>query len=537
MTTLIRSGVSESSCNGKNYKGDSLGMRAKLPDARNRFREVCPQGTLTWRGAASQNQTLDELDLLLTGGRLTPVARRVVQDAYERAPKGEGLRAAQQAITMTAEFNTLGSPLPKPGTRKQEKKVATPATRPYKAVVLMFLEGGADTFNLIVPQQCRLYEEYRKARTNHALGPDELLEISTSGQACRKFGIHGSFRFLKALYDDGQAAFVSNIGNLVEPTSRTTLRQGKVGRCVSLFSHGDQINGAQTLKCQDKGTNSRGVGGRMADELASGPHKFLTTSFSMSGSQSWPQGVATRSEIIGDNVEVFYQRARFNDTISSITAQLHGNVYSDQYAQAFRDSIDETERTKRMLDAVKLKTDFTGGGQLVNVAKLIAARGQRNAERDFFFLRIRGWDMHTNLKTGLSESFQKVDEALSGFVAEMKAQGLWDSVVFATESEFGRTLDSNGLGTDHAWAGNQFIAGGSVKGGRIFNRFPSSLLPGGEQDIGRGRLIPQYPWENMLVPIAEWMGLDDFRQVANAFPNIGNFNSTHILAKTDLFTS
>mmetsp|Transcript_40718 Transcript_40718/g.94405 ORF Transcript_40718/g.94405 Transcript_40718/m.94405 type:complete len:119 (+) Transcript_40718:1013-1369(+) len=116
----------------------------------------------------------------------------------------------------------------------------------------------------------------------------------------------------------------------------------------------------------------------------------------------------------------------------------------------------------------------------------------------------------------------------------MKAQNIWDSVLLATESEFARTLDSNGGGSDHAWAGNHFVVGGGLKGGRVFNKFPASFKAGNERDLGRGRLIPEYPWESMMVPIAEWMGLEP-EQRASAFPNIDFFNSTHLIAKSDLF--
>merc|ERR1712113_720534 len=125
--------------------------------------------------------------------------------------------------------------------------------------------------------------------------------------------------------------------------------------------------------------------------------------------------------------------------------------------------------------------------------------------------------------------------ALRQFVGELEAQSIFDSIVLATQSEFGRTLSSNGKGTDHGWAGNHFVLGGSVKGGRVFNDFPVSLLEGNDQDIGKGRMVPKYPWENVIVPVAEWMGLDSSQESA-VFPNIANFNrSEHIISTHVLF--
>merc|ERR1712048_812853 len=152
----------------------------------------------------------------------------------------------------------------------------------------------------------------------------------------------------------------------------------------------------------------------------------------------------------------------------------------------------------------------------------IQAREVRKAERDFFFVDIGGWDMHSDMKNQLRGRFAEIDEALREFVAELKAQGVWESVVFVTESEFARTLDSNGGGSDHGWAGNQLIMGGGLNGGRVFNKFPASLAVGNDHDLGRGVLIPDYPWESMMVPIAEWMGLEE-DQLTQAFPKLQNF--------------
>merc|ERR1712196_182548 len=123
-----------------------------------------------------------------------------------------------------------------------------------------------------------------------------------------------------------------------------------------------------------------------------------------------------------------------------------------------------------------------------------------------------------------------------GFVDELQKQEVFDSVVLATESDFGRTLTSNGGGSDHGWAGQHIILGGGIRGGKIFNQYPTSLVEGNDQDAGRGRLIPKYPWESMMVPIAEWMGLET-SQHSSVFPNLANFNSSHIIGRSSLFSS
>jgi len=392
---------------------------------------------------------------------------------------------------------------------------------------------------MLVPQDCGLYQEYVQVRTDLALQPNQLIKIQTEGQSCQNFGIHSQFRFLKELYDKEQAAFVSNVGNLVEPVPDRFALRGK-RRCVGQFSHSNQQNGAQTLKCQDMGTMAKGAGGRVADALAVGSEQYHVTTFCIACNAIWPNGFDTERHIVGETkTGGFHKYEQHRMTIGNITAQRHGNAYAEAYARAFLEAIQTTESQGRYFGDADLATDYpmnTGlSRQLSQVARLIRARDGRGAERDLFFVTYGGWDMHSNLASGLNRRFREIDDALRAFVAEMEAQQIWDSVVLATESEFARTLDSNGGGSDHAWAGNHFVISGALKGKRVFNKFPASLREGNAQDLGRGRLIPGYPWESMIVPIAEWMGLEQ-DHYGEAFPNIHYFNmSEYIIPKDSLF--
>merc|ERR1711959_525824 len=152
--------------------------------------------------------------------------------------------------------------------------------------------------------------------------------------------------------------------------------------------------------------------------------------------------------------------------------------------------------------------------------------------KEFFIVRLGGFDSHKF--SDLAPKFEEIGTALRGFVAELEAQNVFDSTVVLTQSEFGRTLSSNGAGTDHGWAGNHFVLGGSVNGGHVFNDYPASLLKGNDQDAGRGRIIPKYPWESMMLPIAEWMGVDQSKH-STVFPNLANFDPSHLISKSTLF--
>jgi len=194
-----------------------------------------------------------------------------------------------------------------------------------------------------------------------------------------------------------------------------------------------------------------------------------------------------------------------------------------------------------ILDALKLETEFEEHKlnlQLKQVAKLIKIHEKRKSSRDVFYVRQRKWDMHNDVVEDLAELMKVANSAIVNFVSEMKKQKLFDNVVLLTHSDFGRTLQVNQkgqtVGSDHGWAGNHVVVGGALRGGQVLNRFPDSLLENNKQWEKRGRMKPLYPWESVMVPIAKWMGVAT-AQLDTVFPNLHNFNSTHIIAKADLF--
>jgi cullin-associated NEDD8-dissociated protein 1 len=499
---------------------------------------LVPEGSITWTPTGNSSEMLEELSLLLTGGRL--VAAEAIADSLEGLADEARLKAALQAVLMSAEFHTLGDASAS-GLRADSEPETAPEPDSYKAMVMLYLSGGADTFNMLVPLCGDLYGEYVAVRGDIALAQSELEEISASTQACTSFGVHHKLPFVKQLYDDGQLAFVSNIGSLVEPTTKEQYEAKTSQNCVGLYSHVDQTNGAQTLKCRVQGTSPRGFGGRLADTLAG--EDYLTTSFSIAGMTTWSQGIITNVEIIsswGGAVRLQnYQDLRA--VVGNTTQIKYGGAYAEEYTKKLADAVHSSETLGGYLDEVALVTEYdTSTGlakQLNQVARLIATRTARKAERDFFYVQLGGFDTHDNNNAVLEDKFTEISTALEGFVAELKGQDIFESTVMVTSSEFGRTLTSNGLGTDHAWAGNHFVLGGGIRGGKIFNDFPESLLEGNGQDAGRGRMIPKYPWESVMAPIAEWMGAAPW-ELTNVFPNLANFDSSeHIIGKTELFSN
>jgi len=524
MTSLIERGLGPSHCGG--------GFGFEAP-------QNCSNGELHLGELECVQPTIDQMDLLLTGGRLHDSAK--IKSAYQLADGGHEYKTAQMAMVLTPEFHTLGSPLPL-GPRTPEVPEVVNDPRSYKALVMVFLAGGADTYNMLVPMNCPLYDEYTEVRASVALSPSELNSISTAGQSCGEFGIHARLPILKELYDSQHAAFLSNIGSLAEPLSKDQWEIGTGQRCTGLFSHSDQQQAAQTLTCQYSGSSQKGAGGRIADALASGEQKYRTMSFSVAGMSTWPQGRSTPAEIIDQRSGTvsFNHYDRLKTVIDNITSVRHGNIYAEEFSTKFAKALKFNQELEEQLKSAKLQTPFPTNEidlsrQLKQVARLISARTARKDERDVFYVEIGGWDTHSSVSSELNGRFTDLNAALTSFVNELKAQSIFDSTTIMTHSDFARTLTPNsGEGTDHAWGGNYVMLGGALKGGRIYNDFPASFREGSAQDAGRGRLIPKYPWENMMVPVAEWMGLES-GQISSVFPNIGSFNSSLLLSRSTLF--
>merc|ERR1712070_142008 len=182
-----------------------------------------------------------------------------------------------------------------------------------------------------------------------------------------------------------------------------------------------------------------------------------------------------------------------------------------------------------LLNGVTLGTTFPESGRvgrgLDKIARMIKLRSDLESERDAFITVHHGYDTHFN--TDISGLLTEVNDAIEAFYNEMVEQDIWDGITIVTTSDFGRTLNSNGQGTDHAWGGHNMIFGGSINGGRIFGQFPESLHEDNELHLGNGVMLPTSPWESMWKPIAEWLGVES-NQMDEVLPNAANFpDETH----------
>ena len=245
-----------------------------------------------------------------------------------------------------------------------------------------------------------------------------------------------------------------------------------------------------------------------------------------------------------DGFVVYNDRAHLGDHILNLTEVSSTSIFAETYSELTDEALRQNEAMKALLDDAKTATDAfddvsgSFAAQLECVAKLIRLRGTLGTERDGFLAELGGWDTHRNLDT-VSGLVKSLDDALEALVTELEAQGVWGDVAIVALSDFGRTLTSNGQGTDHAWGGNMFLLGGDLKGGRILGEYPDDLTATSSVDAGggRGRLVPTMPWESLWHAVAGWLGVDvdDEDELRDVLPNAPNFPQTTLLHAADVF--
>ncbi len=435
--------------------------------------------------------------------------------------------------------------------------VTAPASGEYRALVCIFQSGGNDSFNLLTPfsgpssTASSAYAEYVASRSDLALAQGNLLEIHPLNTPGRTFGVHSGMPQLAALFESGKAAFVANVGTLVEPVqNRTQVAQASKRLPLGLYSHSDQIQQWQTSV-----PNSRsGVGwaGRMLDLIKDvNTNPLVSMNISTDGSNVWQTGVSDAEYAVDPgNAQAPIGGAvaltEYSAAYSAIDPFLNATsaAIDSQLAQEYTNLLQQTYQLKRRAarDAYALYSSATGGvlpgnitfpntsvgRQLRQVAQSLLGRNGLGAVRQTFFVNRGGWDHHSNTVAQQAAMLPEIDAALGAFWQQLGALGLQNSVTVYSASDFGRTLTSNSQGSDHAWGGNHYVLGGSVIGRRIYGSYPSLALNpdvGTELnplDTGRGRLIPTTSCDQFFAEMALWLGVPA-SSLPLVLPNIGNF--------------
>lgn len=307
-----------------------------------------------------------------------------------------------------------------------------------------------------------------------------------------------------------------------------------------------QTKATQTVHAQ--GLDGKGVLGRLKDALARQGESV--NAYSISGNSIAVGGSEEGAADIVDawsGVVAFDENERtthLHDALEALVKNgstgVHADTWSRQMLGALErsrelaESIDSHGELMQDFEATQVDSPTSFARQLEQAARIVSARRYLGSKRDVFYVTIGGFDSHSNAFDTLEEKFPQIDQALSSFIDEMKLQGVWRNTTILSASEFARTLTSNGAGTDHAWGGNAFMLGGSVRGGRIHGQYPTDIRDGSELNIGRGRLIPTLSWEGLWNGIAGWFGVEG-SNLDWVLPNLKYFSDEQRISREALF--
>ena len=402
----------------------------------------------------------------------------------------------------------------------------------YKALVCIFLTGGIDATNLIIPADAAGYAAYAAARGSLAQPRSSLLPITPKSYSDgRSYGLHTTATELQSLFGSGNLAVLANVGTLVRPT---TLSDYLAGRNLppQLNSHSDQ-----SIQWQS-GVPDRpfetGWGGRLADLLDAfnGNHQ-VSMSISLTGKNSFQRGNTVQPYILngGNLVAMNYGNgspgvvtARTNG-LKAIMANPQENALAAAFGAITKESMDNADVVAAALrTAPTLKTVFPGTAlaqNLAGVAKVISVSEALGVRRQVFWVEMGGFDTHAAQDAGLTPLFAELSGAMKAFYDATVELGVANQVTTFTGSDFGRTYVPNAGGTDHGWGNHQFIMGGAVQGGDIYGTMPS-LVVGANDDTGRGRWIPTTSVDEYNATLATWFGVLS-GNLPVVLPNIGRF--------------
>lgn len=417
-----------------------------------------------------------------------------------------------------------------------------PPDSEYRALVCIFLNGGCDSFNLLAPRGSSAtspeYLEYASVRQDLALPYGSLLPITPDNNPGLGLGLHPGVSGLQTLFEAGNAAFVANVGTLIEPVTLGGYNDGSDRLPLGLFSHSDQIEQWQTSMPHTR--SGIGWGGRAADILAAlNTNNGVSMNISLSGSNVFQTGNSVFEYAINNegatSLDGYQKNWQAGQALEQIRGAAVDGMLAQQYSNLLQRSFARSERNA--LDAYDIFTDATSADapngpsfpttalaqQLRMIARTIAGRDALGAKRQTFFVSYGGWDHHDEVLTNQATMLPIVSQAVSAFYTALTQLSIQNNVTLFLTSDFGRTLTSNGRGSDHAWGGNMFVVGGSVIGKKIYGQYPD-LAEGSSLDTGRGRLIPTTSVDEYFAELALWLGVPK-SSLPLVLPNIENFYS------------
>jgi len=419
-----------------------------------------------------------------------------------------------------------------------QKAHAQVSSGDYRALVCIHLNGGNDGFNMLVPAAGAAYSEYATGRGHLAVPADQLQILNPTTANTTAVGLNPHMAQLKPLFDSGQIAFQSNVGTMLEPGSAEDVRNKSIRLPEQLFSHNDQTRQWQKLNHYHH-TNS-GWGARTADIIANQqPHPNLAA-ISLRGSNEWQAGGEFSAfSINSDGVRSYaglddyaeeWQVPRREAFIQLLHAQ-YNNVFEKSYAQLQqRALVLSTNVGAALAKRGELQTpvpaDNELAAQLSMVAKLISIKDEFQLNRQLFYVELGGFDTHDYQLEKQPKLYSKIASALAFFNDALIEIGHQENVASFTTSDFGRTVTSNGDGTDHGWGNHHIVMGNPVAGTDIYGAIPRILVDGPD-DSRNGRIVPTTAVSQYAATMLNWIGLSD-TQIDELLPSLKNFDSRNL---------
>ncbi|MBI1764647.1 MAG: DUF1501 domain-containing protein [Acidobacteria bacterium] len=406
----------------------------------------------------------------------------------------------------------------------------------YKALVCVFLYGGNDGHNTLVPRTQAEYNGYAAARRELALPLTGLLPLTVRNGDGRAYGLHPSLPELQTLFNQGKLAVLANVGPLAAPVSKDAYKNGTATLPPQLFSHSDQQVHWQTA-WPDQPART-GWGGRLADALnALNQNAQVSMSVSLGGTNTFQVGhQVTQYQCPSEGpLTLDYYTGRPTDVISTAIRNTfyqptRANLLEEAWNGVMRRALDAGAAFRTALaGAPVIQTAFPNtnfGKQLKMAARLIGARNTLNLRRQVFFVTLDGFDTHGDQLASHTGLLQKLSQGLKAFYDATVELGVAHLVTAFTASDFGRAAKPNGQGSDHGWGNHHFILGGGVRGGELFGRYPNLALDGPD-DAGAGRLIPTTAVDEYAATLATWFGVG-FSELPTVLPNIGRFATRNL---------
>jgi uncharacterized protein (DUF1501 family) len=417
----------------------------------------------------------------------------------------------------------------------------------YKALVCLFMFGGNDGHNTVVPMEPTQYAAYVQQRGNLRLQQNQLLPISDATQG--QFGFHYSMVDMQQLYNQGHMAVLANVGTLYQPTSYAQYLQPGFALPSQLRSHSDQVVQMQTG--QPDTSLATGWGGRCVDTMQSAPYNYnAATNFPTSISMNSPALFCTGNQVagtssqpgnfLGQNAMGFWQQsaatARKNAQNTVITTP-SGNAMIDAANKSLATAAALNPILAGAANTVNFNKAFPStsiGNQLKEIARLISLNSQLGIGRQVFFCSLGAFDTHSGQGYQQQENLDNVSQALGAFYAATQQLGVDQQVTTFTLSDFGRTLQPSGSGSDHGWGNHHFIMGGAVQGGKMYGRYPlmTNLAnfnsTADDYADNRGVMLPSTGLAQYGATLAKWFGVQDDLELKGMFPTLQAFPSLNL---------